>query len=216
MLTAFAVKVIMYMFTCCVSYKLCVVRQDFFYRALSSLTLLVRRPPYLHEAAPFRPSAGPQLLIILTPLPKSIRQPTTHHIRQTKTQRRAPHQPSSTKLAAEALLSPSSKDKVRGAPSRSKASAVGLEAIDVEVRAEEEDGREEHGHCLPGTGMLGDDEGCEEGGGEGVLWRSWISLLMAMMSEVGVGSSIYLPRLWRIAERLAWPLLRVSSLALAL
>ena len=109
------------------------------------------------------------LRIILLLLAKRVRQATTDHVRNTKTNRRTPHQSSYTKLATETLLPPSSKNQVCRAPGGSQTGAVGLEAVDVEVGAEEKDGREEHGQCLERAHVLGDDEGCEEGGGEWIL-----------------------------------------------
>ena len=114
------------------------------------------------------PLRGPKrtytrLRIILLLLAKRIRQPTTNHVRNTKTNSRAPHQPSHAKLATETLLPPSRKNQVCRAPGGRQAGAVGLEAVDVEVGAEEEDGREEHGQCLERAHVLSDDEGCEEG-----------------------------------------------------
>lgn len=103
------------------------------------------------------------LRIVLLLLAKRIRQPTTNHVRNTKTNSRAPHQPSHAKLATETLLPPSRKNQVCRAPGGCQAGAVGLEAVDVEVGAEEEDGREEHGQCLERAHVLGDHEGCEEG-----------------------------------------------------
>ena len=103
------------------------------------------------------------LRIILLLLAKRIRQPATNHVRNTKTNSRTPHQPSHAKLATETLLPPSSEHQVCRAPGGCQTSAVGLEAVDVEVGAEEEDGREEHGQCLERAHVLGDDEGCEEG-----------------------------------------------------
>ena len=101
--------------------------------------------------------------IVLVPLAKRISQPTTHHVRNTKTDSRTPHQSSRAKLATKTLLPPSSKHQIRRAPSRSQTRAVGLEAVDVEVGTKEQDGREEHGQCLERAHVLGDDEGCEEG-----------------------------------------------------
>jgi hypothetical protein len=105
----------------------------------------------------------PYLRIIRLPLTKGIRQPTTHHVHNTQTNSRTPHQSSRAKLATEALLPPSSKNQVRRTPSRSQTGAVGLEAVDVEVGAEEQDGWEEHGQRLERAHVLGDDESCEEG-----------------------------------------------------
>lgn len=83
--------------------------------------------------------AGMNLRIILLPLAKGVSQTTAHHVRKTQTNSRASDQSSCAELAAESLLPPSSKDQVCCTPSRCQARAVGLEAIDVEVRAEEED-----------------------------------------------------------------------------
>lgn len=118
---------------------------------LHTTPLSIPRPTYTH------------LRIILLLLAERIRQPTTNHVRNTKTNSRAPHQPSHTKLATETLLPPARKNQVCRAPGGCQTGAVGLEAVDVEVGAEEEDGREEHGQGLERAHVLGDDEGCEEG-----------------------------------------------------
>lgn len=119
-------------------------------------------------------SPGPNVMdghlrIILLPLAKCIRQSTTNHVRNTKTNSRTPHQPSRAKLATETLLPPSSENQVCRAPGSCQTGAVGLETVDVEVGAEEKDGREEHGQRLERAHVLGDDQGCEKGWGKGVL-----------------------------------------------
>lgn len=114
--------------------------------AFSPLSSSSNQQKYITHHTPVSPKpAYYPLRIILLPLAKRIRQPTTNNIRNTKTNRRTPHQPSHAKLAAEALLPPSSKYQVCCAPGGCQAGAVGLEAVDVEVGAEEKDGREEHG-----------------------------------------------------------------------
>lgn len=123
------------------------------------------------RTTPFHSITGAHihLRIIRLPLAKGVRQTTTNHVRNTQTNSGSPYQPSCAKLATKALLSPSSKNQVRRAPSRCQARAVGLEAVDVEVGAEEEDWREEHGQRLEGTHVLGDNESREECGGQWVL-----------------------------------------------
>jgi hypothetical protein len=118
----------------------------------------------LHPAPiQFVDHAGTRLRIIRLPLAKRIRQTSTNHVRNTQTNSSTPHQPSCSKLAAESLLPPSSQNQVRRAPGGRQTSAVGLEAVDVEVRAEEENWWEQHGQCLERASMLSDDESCEEG-----------------------------------------------------
>jgi hypothetical protein len=168
----------------------------------------------IHIPIPLKPHSSISSIIRL-PLPKSIRQPAAHDIRQAQPDRRAAHQPSGAELAAESLLPPAGEDEVRGAPGGGEARAVLFEAVDVEVGAEEEDGREEHGHGLEGAGVLGDDEGCEEGCWEGVFWRDTVS---SGGWRIGLGWwwwLSHLPMLWRIAVRPAWLVLRGSFLALA-
>ena len=109
--------------------------------------------------------------IIHLPLPKSISQTPTNNISQTQPHRRAAHQPSGAEFTPESLLPPARENEVRGAPGGRQARAVGFEAVDVQVGAEEQDRGEEHGERLEGPGVLGYDEGCEEGGGEGVFWE---------------------------------------------
>lgn len=108
------------------------------------------------------------LLIIGTPLAKRIRQPAAHNVRKTKADRRASHQSSCAELVTEALLPPTREHQVRRAPGGCEACAVGLEAVEVEICGEEEDGREKHGQSLEWASMLGNDEGCEEG------WWQWV------------------------------------------
>lgn len=150
--------------------------------------------------------AGIHLCIILLPLAKCVCQTTAHDIRKTQTNSGTSDQSSCAKFAAESLLPPSSKNQVCRTPSRCQARAVGLEAVDVEVRAEEKDWREQHGKRLPGTGMLGDNESCKK------CCREWVLCALCQLSEAvsRMWNFTYLPKLWRTAERPAWPLPRVS------
>lgn len=77
-------------------------------------------------------------------LAKSIRQTTTNNVCGTQTQRQASNSTSSAKLAGKGLLSPPRDNQVCSTPSRSHAGRVDREAIEVQVRGEEEDGDEEH------------------------------------------------------------------------
>lgn len=74
------------------------------------------------------------------------------------------------------LTSPHGEQGIETTPCRRDTSRVGLVAAEVQIRGEEEDGREHHGEGLEGAGMLGEDEGCEEGWGDRVLWSMILSL----------------------------------------
>jgi len=101
-----------------------------------------------HDEAPFVPAivmqanhdlwANPhkpkkRLLIIRLPLSKSISQSTANSVRNTKANSRTSHQTSRTELRAKTLLPSSRQDQIRSAPRGRQASAVGFEAVDVEV-----------------------------------------------------------------------------------
>lgn len=87
-----------------------------------------------------------------------------NNIEGAQAQRGASDQASGTKLVGEGLLPAAGDDKVGGAPGRGDAGRVGGEAVEVEVRGEEQDGGEEHGQLLQGSDVLGCQQGCEQGG----------------------------------------------------
>jgi hypothetical protein len=104
-----------------------------------------------------------RLRIIRLPLAERVRQTSTQNVRSTQTNSSTPHKSPRSKLAAESLLPPSRQNQVCCAPGGCQTRAVSLEAVNVEVGAEEQDWWEQHGQCLERAGMLGDDESCEEG-----------------------------------------------------
>lgn len=99
------------------------------------------------------------LLLILLP-PKEISQPAPNNIDSTKPQRRTPQDPPRRELALEALFPAARDDEVGGGPGGGDARGVGRVAVEVQVRGEEQDWREEHGQFCEGLDVLGCYQGC--------------------------------------------------------
>lgn len=97
-----------------------------------------------------------QLLIGL-PLSKHISHAAAHDIRNTQAHGGTPHNSSCAKLLGKGLFPSPGNNEVCSAPGGGDTSGIGRVAVDVKVRGEEQDGREEHGQLLEGTEVLGCD-----------------------------------------------------------
>lgn len=111
----------------------------------------------------------PQLLVHSRSPP--ISPPSRNSIDSTQPQCRSPHQSPRPKLLRQTLLSPPREKKVCRRPRRHQSRRIFLEALNVEVGAEEEDWGEEHRESLEGSHVLGGDQSCEESGRDGVFWE---------------------------------------------
>lgn len=109
------------------------------------------------------------LFILLGPTSKGIGQTSTNQIDQTQSYSRTSNDASRTELIHDADSSPPGEDQIGAAQGGSGASAVNLVALEIEIGGEHEKRGKDHGHRLKRTGMLGKDEGGEQGRRDGVL-----------------------------------------------
>jgi hypothetical protein len=103
------------------------------------------------------------LFILLRPRPERVRQSTSYHIHQTQPHRRTTDDPSCAELVDESQPPPTGKQEICSTERCGRSSAVNLKVLEVQVCAEEEQRRKDHGKWLEWSGMLGEDECGQEG-----------------------------------------------------
>lgn len=119
------------------------------------------------HTAPISNRLPPRLMLLSPPPPNRIHHPPTHQLRHTKPHRRPPYNSPRAPFTNKRLLPPPRQQQIQSRPSGAQSRTVDLVIVDVEVGAEEENGREHQGEEPRRSRMLGGHESCEYGGRDG-------------------------------------------------
>lgn len=122
----------------------------------------------LHPLLPLPSLLDPHHLLLI-PISKRPHQPASHQLCKTQTHRDASKGAPDPQPLHEGLSPPRREQHVQTSPGGGDARGVDLEAEDVQIAGESEDGREEHGREPKGAHVLGGDDGGEGGGGNRVF-----------------------------------------------